>query len=180
MPDLYYAATCQTDFANPLKRGEITERTRRMCALVEQTITGYEPFFDVRLLVFPEFAHAAPVYDNVAALRKNLAVPVPNEHTDQYGKLCRKYGCYIQTGSFIEAEPDYPGVVFNTTLLIGPKGVLSRYRKINTWIPMIRGRRMVRKRSRVVVWEEGGELVNLKPGKKIRVFEHASVYFLNL
>ncbi len=135
MPDLYYAATCQTDFANPLKRGEIAERTRRMCAIVEQTIVGYEPFFDVRLLVFPEFAHAAPVYDTVAALRKNLAVPVPNEHTEQYAKLCRKYGCYIQTGSFIEVDPGYPGVVFNTTVLIGPGGVLSRYRKVNTWIP---------------------------------------------
>ena len=135
MPDLYYAATCQTDFANPLKRGEIVERTRRMCAIVEQTIVGYEPFFDVRLLVLPEFAHAAPVYDTVAALSKNLAVPVPNEHTDEYAKLCRKYGCYIQTGSFIEVDPKYPGVVFNTTVLIGPSGVLSKYRKVNTWIP---------------------------------------------
>ena len=135
MPDLYYAATCQTDFVNPLKRAEIVENTRRMCAIVEQTVVGYEPFFDVRLLVFPEFAHTAPVYDTVAALRKNLAVPVPNEHTDQYAKLCKKYGCYIQTGSFIESDPVYPGVVFNTTVLIGPDGVLSKYRKVNPWIP---------------------------------------------
>lgn len=135
MPDLYYAATCQTDFANPLKRDEIAERTRRMCAIVEQTIVGYEPFFDVRLLVFPEFAHAAPAYETIAALRENLAVPVPNEHTEKYANLCRKYGCYIQTGSFIETDPNYPGVVFNTTVLIGPSGVLSKYRKVNTWIP---------------------------------------------
>lgn len=106
-----------------------------MCAMAEQTITGYEPFFDVRLLVFPEFAHAAPAYDNIKELRKKLAVPVPNEHTEEYARLCREYGCYIQTGSFIEVDPDYPGVVFNTTLLIGPSGVLSKYRKVNTWIP---------------------------------------------
>jgi predicted amidohydrolase len=135
MPDLYYAATCQTDFPCPLKRDEIAERTRRMCAIAEQTIAGYEPFFDVRLLVFPEFAHAAPAYDNVPALRKNLAVPVPNEHTEQYARLCRKHGCYIQTGSFIEVDPDFPDAVFNATLLIGPAGVLSKYRKVNTWIP---------------------------------------------
>jgi len=135
MPDLYYAAACQTDFSSPLERGEITTRTRRMCAMAEQTIVGYEPFFDVRLLVFPEFAHAAPAYDNVTALREKLAVPVPNEHTEEYAKLCRKYGCYIQTGSFIEADPDYPGAVFNATVLIGPSGVLSKYRKVNTWIP---------------------------------------------
>ena len=62
----YYAAACQTDFACPTERGEIAERTGRMCALIEQTLLGYEPFFDVRLFVFPEFAHAAPIYDSVA------------------------------------------------------------------------------------------------------------------
>jgi predicted amidohydrolase len=135
MPDLYYAATCQTDFPCPMTRDEIAERTRRMCAIAEQTIAGYEPFFDLRLLVFPEFAHAAPAYETVSALRKNLAVPLPNEHTDTYEKLCRKHGCYIQTGSFIEFDPDFPDAVFNATLLIGPSGILSKYRKVNTWIP---------------------------------------------
>lgn len=135
MTDLYYAAACQTDFPCPATRDEIGERTRRMCAMVEQTIVGYEPFFDVRLLVFPEFAHAAPIYDTVAGLRDNLALPVPNEHTEAYRRLCQKYGCYIQSGSFLEADTDYPGLVFNTTALIGPDGVLAKYRKVNTWIP---------------------------------------------
>ena len=49
----YYAAACQTDFPSPADRSEIGERTQRMCAIIEQTITGYEPFFDVRLLVIP-------------------------------------------------------------------------------------------------------------------------------
>jgi predicted amidohydrolase len=131
----FHAAACQTDFPCPTKRTEITERTRRMCAIVEQTIVGYEPFFDVRLLAFPEFAHAAPVYETVAQLRKHLAVPVPNEHTAAYEKLAKKYGCYIQTGTFIESDPDWPGAVFNTTVLIGPKGILLKYRKVNPWIP---------------------------------------------
>jgi hypothetical protein len=46
MPDLYYAACCQTDFSCPAKRSEIAERTRRMCATVEQTAAGYEPFHE--------------------------------------------------------------------------------------------------------------------------------------
>lgn len=46
----FYAAACQTDFPCPSTRAEIADRTRRMCAMVEQTIIGYEPFFDVRLL----------------------------------------------------------------------------------------------------------------------------------
>lgn len=135
MPDLYYAAACQTAFDCPSDRSQIAERTQRMCAMAENTIAGYEPFFDVRLLVFPEFAHAAPVYESVAKLRDRLAVPIPNEHTDRYAALCAKHGCFIQTGSFLEADPRYPDVVFNATVLIGPSGVLTKYRKVNPWIP---------------------------------------------
>ncbi len=135
MSELYYAAACQTDFESPAERGEIAARTRRMCQIVEQTIVGYEPFFDVRLLVFPEFAHAVPAYDSARTLLEKLAVEVPNEHTDAYEKLTRKYGCYIQTGTFLERDPAFAGMVFNTTVLIGPGGVLCKYRKVNPWIP---------------------------------------------
>ncbi len=135
MPPLYYAAACQTTFPCPADRREIADRTRRMCEMAEQTIAGYEPFFDVRLLAFPEFAHAAPIYDSVAKLRDRLAVEIPNEHTDRYAALAREQGCYIQTGTFLEADPEYPDAVFNTTVLVGPQGVLSKYRKVNPWIP---------------------------------------------
>jgi predicted amidohydrolase len=132
---MYYAAACQTDFPCPTDRSEIADRTRRMCAIVEQTIVGYEPFFDVRLLAFPEFAHAVPIHDSPAKLLQHLAIPVPNEHTDRYHALAQKYGCYIQTGTFLERDDAYPGAVFNTTVLVGPDGVLAKYRKVNTWIP---------------------------------------------
>ncbi|UCC32609.1 MAG: hypothetical protein JSU86_10050 [Phycisphaerales bacterium] len=135
MTERYYAAACQTDFPCPAKRDEIATRTGRMCALIEQAIVGYEPFFDVRLFVFPEFAHAVPIYESVAELRKHLAIEVPNEHTDRYAALAGKYGCYIQTGTFLETAPAYPDVVFNTTALIGPQGLLAKYRKVNPWIP---------------------------------------------
>jgi predicted amidohydrolase len=135
MSNRYYAAACQTDFPCPTRRDEIGERVRRMCEIAEQTVTGYEPFFDVRLLVFPEFAHAAPIYDTVEKLRDALALPVPNEHTDRYEALARRHGCYIQSGTFLEVDPAYPDVVFNTTALIGPTGLLSKYRKVNPWVP---------------------------------------------
>ena len=132
---MYYAAACQTAFDCPTDRSQIAERTRRMEEMIEQTIVGYEPFFDVRLLVFPEFAHTVPIYDSVGALRDRLAVPVPNEHTARYERLARRYGCYIQTGTFREAHPDHPDVVFNTTVLVGPAGILTTYRKVNPWLP---------------------------------------------
>lgn len=135
MSNLYYAAACQTDFPCPATRQEITARTQRMCDIARDTILGHAPSCDVRLLVFPEFAHAAPVYKTVAELRDRLAVPIPNEHTDAYTRLCREHGCYIQTGTFLETDPAYPDAVFNATVLVGPTGILSTYRKINPWIP---------------------------------------------
>ena len=101
---IYYAAACQTDFMCPKNRSEIQSRTERMCDIAKQTIIGYEPFYDVRLLAFPEFAHTAPIYESVKGLRANLSVSIPNEHTDQYEKVCKEYGCYIQTGTFIEED----------------------------------------------------------------------------
>ena len=68
-------------------------------------------------------------------LADRLAVPIPNEHTDRYVKKARERGVFIQTGTFLEVDPRWSGVVFNTTCLIGPDGVLSRYRKVNPWLP---------------------------------------------
>jgi formamidase len=132
---MYYAAACQTAFDCPKDRSEIADRVSRMLAMAQGAIIGYEPFFDVRLLAFPEFAHAAPIYDSVAKLRDRLALPLPNEHTDRYAGFCKTHGCYLQTGSFLEIDPAFPDALFNTTLLIGPNGILSKYRKVNPWIP---------------------------------------------
>jgi len=131
----YAVAACQTDFACPRDRSEIAQRVDRMLAMIDAAVTGYAPFFPVRLVVFPEFAHAAPVYPTAAELRRRLAVQLPCEHTDRYIEAARRHDIYIQTGTFIEADPAWPGVVFNTSCLIGPDGILARYRKVNTWIP---------------------------------------------
>jgi formamidase len=133
--DRYYAAACQTAFDSPRDRGEIGDRVRRMVEIVEQTILGYEPFFPVRLLAFPEFAHSPPCYGTVRELREHLAVELPNEHTAAYEAVARRHGCYIQSGTFLETDPALPDAVFNTTLLIGPQGVLAKYRKVNPWLP---------------------------------------------
>ena len=131
----YAVAACQTDFPCPIHRSEIASRVDRMLAMIEGTVLGYRPLFPVRLVVFPEFAHAVPIYATVSELRDKLAIPVPNEHTDRYIAKARELGIYIQTGSFIELDPKWPGVLFNTTCLIGPEGVLYKYRKVNPWIP---------------------------------------------
>jgi predicted amidohydrolase len=132
---MYYAAACQTNFANPKDRSGIAGHVSHMLAMIDRAVVGYAPFFSVKLLVFPEFAHAAPIYETVAELRDRLAVPLPNEHTDRYLQKAKQHGVFIQTGSFLEVDAKYPGAVFNTTCLIGPDGVLSKYRKVHPWIP---------------------------------------------
>ena len=135
MPIRYSAACCQTDLPNPLGRLEMRANTDRMLSMIDSAMAGAAPFLPVRLVVFPEFAHAAPVYATVAELAEKLAVPIPNEHTDRLRAKAQEHGIYIQSGTMIEVDPRWPGVVFNTTCLIGPDGILYKYRKVNPWIP---------------------------------------------
>ncbi len=134
-PIRYAAAACQTDLSNPRDRAEMRANTDRMIEMIDHAVAGSAPFLPVRLIVFPEFAHAAPIYPTVAELTARLAVPVPNEHTERIARKACQHEVYVQTASMIEADPRWPGVLFNTTCLIGPAGVLYRYRKVNPWIP---------------------------------------------
>jgi len=131
----YYAAACQIDLANPTDRDQIAPRVDRMLEMVDYAVEGYKPFFEVRLIVFPEFAHAAPIYQTADKLCERLAVAIPNEHTDRYQRKAQQIGVYIQTGTFLEIDDRWAGHVFNTTCLIGPDGILAKYRKVHPWIP---------------------------------------------
>jgi predicted amidohydrolase len=131
----YSAAVCQTDMPNPVDRRQMRANTDRMLRMIDSAVAGSAPFLPVRLVVFPEFAHAAPVFPTVEELRQKLTVPIPNEHTDRLIAKAREHELYIQSGSMLEEDPRWPGAVFNTTCFIGPDGILSKYRKVNTWIP---------------------------------------------
>src|SRR4051794_41280610 len=78
----YSAAACQTDFANPLDRAHMHVNTDRMLAMIDAAVAGAAPFLPVKLIVFPEFAHAAPVYATRRELREDLSFPIPPQHTD--------------------------------------------------------------------------------------------------
>ena len=131
----YSAAACQTDLPNPIERRQMRSNTDRMLQMVDAAVEGSAPFLPVRLVVFPEFAHAAPVFQTVEELLAKLTVPIPNEHTERLIAKAREHDLYIQSGTMLEEDPKWPGVVFNTTCLVGPNGMLYRYRKVNPWIP---------------------------------------------
>jgi formamidase len=131
----YSVAACQTDMANPVERREMKANTARMLSMIDSAVAGSAPFLPVRLVVFPEFAHAAPVFPSAKELIEKLAIEIPNEHTERLEMKAREYDIYIQSGTMLEIDRRWPGRVFNTTCLIGPQGVLYKYRKVNTWIP---------------------------------------------
>ncbi|HWT01070.1 MAG TPA: nitrilase-related carbon-nitrogen hydrolase [Pyrinomonadaceae bacterium] len=131
----YSVAACQTDLPNPVERRQMRANTERMLSMIDSAVAGAAPFLPVRLVVFPEFAHAAPVFPTAAELIEKLAVRIPNEHTELLEQKCREHDIYLQSGSMLEVDAKWPNVVFNTTCLIGPEGILYKYRKVNTWIP---------------------------------------------
>src|SRR5512134_1811275 len=126
----YSVAACQTDFPNPLERKQMRANTDRMLSMIDSAVAGAVPFLPVRLVVFPEFAHAAPVYAEAGQLLERLAIPIPNEHTERLHQKAREHGIYIQSGTMIEVDSKWPDVVFNASCLIGPDGILSKYRKV--------------------------------------------------
>ena len=131
----FWAASIQTDLPNPTSRAELPKRIGHAQTLIEQAVVGYRPFGDVRLLVFPEFFHAAPIYPEVGQLLEHLAVEITPDLLAPYVKKAKEHRIYIQTGTFLEKHPRWPGHVFNTTCLIGPEGLLYHYRKVNPWLP---------------------------------------------
>lgn len=131
----YNAVAVQTDFPNPVSRAEMKKNTGRMVELIAMAVEGYKPFLPVKLVVFPEFAHAAPVYHTRKELVSRLGVPIPNEHTEEVARKAQELGLWVQTGSMLEVDEKYPGALFNTTCLVGPQGILFKYRKVYPWIP---------------------------------------------
>jgi len=133
--DGFLAAAIQTNQRNPVNRREMGRNTSRNIELVDLAVAGYAPFLPLRLLVFPEFAHAAPVYANLKELRERLGIEIPNRHTDRAVEKAKELDVYIQMGSMLEIDKKYKNALFNTACLVGPEGIIYKYRKVYPWIP---------------------------------------------
>src|ERR687893_420531 len=100
----YSVAACQTDLPNPVERRGMRANTDRMLSMIDSAVAGAAPFLPVRLVVFPEFAHAAPVFPTAAELIEKLAVAIPNEHTERLEQKCREHNVYVQSGTNHDIE----------------------------------------------------------------------------
>ena len=132
----YSAAACQTDFANPLDRradgGE--HRSHARDDRRRRRRRGAVPAGAARRVSGVRARGAGLRHRRGAARQARRADSRTSTPTARTRKA-REHDIYIQSGSMIEADPRWPGVVFNTTCLIGPEGILYKYRKVNPWIP---------------------------------------------
>lgn len=81
------------------------------------------------LLILPECSTTGWAFRSPAQARA-LAEPVPGGRAwEQWSALCRDHGVHLVAG-IVEADGD---ALFNTAVLIGPDGLVGRYRKAHTW-----------------------------------------------
>jgi len=60
-----------------------------------------------------------------------MALPIPNFATDILAETCVKMKLYM-TGHFLERQREFPGLYFNTTVIVDPAGkIILNYRKHN-------------------------------------------------
>jgi nitrilase len=96
----------------------------------------------VQLAVLPEtflslypsnaWAHQASTFDGSDELWERMwesSVDVPGPVVDRLAAACREHGMHCAIG-VNEREPERPGTLYNALLLIGPKGLISKHRKL--------------------------------------------------
>lgn len=81
---------------------------------------------NVDIVIFPELHLTGyTMRDEVY----NQAEPIPGPSTDRVEKLAREHGIHLVFG--MPEESGVKGVLHNTALLVGPKGIIGKYRKIH-------------------------------------------------
>ncbi len=81
---------------------------------------------NVDLLVFPELHLTGyTMRDEVS----HLAESIPGPSTRKIEKVAREHGVHIIFG--MPEESEVKGVIHNTAVFVGPKGLIGRYRKIH-------------------------------------------------
>jgi predicted amidohydrolase len=83
---------------------------------------------DIQLIVFPECSLTGYVFSNREEV-KEVSEPIPGPSTQKIENICKSFECWTVFG-LVEIEK---GKYYNTSVLIGPKGILGKYQK--THIP---------------------------------------------
>ncbi|BAS28149.1 nitrilase-related carbon-nitrogen hydrolase [Limnochorda pilosa] len=83
------------------------------------------------LVVTPEMATTGYLWDDRAHIAP-FVEPIPGPTTERFGALARELNVHIVLG-LPEREPD-TGTFYNTAVLLGPEGLVGRYRKVHPYM----------------------------------------------
>jgi predicted amidohydrolase len=86
---------------------------------------------NARLIVLPEMGTTGYCWESRTEIAPYVE-PIPGLTTDRFQQLAAQYDCYIAI-SLAEVDPA-TDVYYNSMALIGPQGLIGRYRKIHSYI----------------------------------------------
>ncbi len=99
---------------------------RRLVALTEGAAEN-----GARLIVHPEMATSGYCWQSRAEITP-FVEPIPGPTTDLFADVAARYNIYIVAG-LAEVAPE-TGIFYNSSVLIGPDGVVGVYRKTHSYI----------------------------------------------
>jgi N-carbamoylputrescine amidase len=91
---------------------------KKVCDLLKSAVAE-----EASLVVFPELA--------LTGLMRATAETVPGSSTEVLATKAKEYGVYVVVGLLEKYKEKF----YNTAVLIGPGGIVGKYRKIHPWYP---------------------------------------------
>ncbi|HZD13167.1 MAG TPA: carbon-nitrogen hydrolase family protein, partial [Candidatus Binatus sp.] len=102
---------------------KLLDKARNIKTIRDQASKAQKKNID--LLIFPELHLTGyTMRDEVY----NLAETIPGPSTKSIEKIAREYGLHIVFG--MPEEGEATGVIHNTAVLVGPNGIIGKYRKV--------------------------------------------------
>ena len=132
----YFAAACQTDLPNPADRSAFPGRVTKLLAMIDRAVVGYAPVLRREAGRLPRVRpRRADLRDRRGAARQAGGADPERAHRPLLAEGEGATASTSRPARSWKSTRQYPGCVFNTTCLIGPDGLLDRYRKVNPWLP---------------------------------------------
>lgn len=124
---------------NATTRSEVKDHLDYFCQMVDGAVAEYHLHspMGVKLMVGPETALLGWPSKSTRELHEKYAIEIPGPETERLIEKAAEYDCYLSPGSVVERDPECSEhLVFNTQILVGPRGVVYRYRKMQPWWPL--------------------------------------------
>ncbi|MBN1189049.1 MAG: hypothetical protein JXA46_04790 [Dehalococcoidales bacterium] len=128
--NIYQVVACQGAFWSAHEKEELNKNIDHALDMINWGFETYSHRDPVRLFAFGEM-NICGIPGLTPEEHRKIAITIPGPETERFVSLARELNAYIVPGSWIEYDPDYKDVFFNTCYLAGPGGILARYRKVN-------------------------------------------------